>query len=604
MKIIISILLAVVLLLTASEPFAPVRELLRPADRAVMADALPTGAAEPSPAPTVSTAGQEGADWADMDYRHYDPAWFYAQTDRLAALGAQDDVRAVLELYDTLYAELARIDTLGAIAYIRYCADVTDAYWSQESVYCSKLLAEAADALSLACRGVTEGPCAEAFAAHVGDGAAEALADYVPMTDREAELTGREAELVDEYNALINDADAVSYSYLGRTWTWDMLNGFPGVSLADRDYDGYLEVYYGLQKELNDLVAPVFTELVSIRAELAEAEGYESYADLAYERVYGRDYGPEEAQLLCDAAKAVGKEFYGSLDQSPLWYGYGAVGPVPDADGLMRTLGEYAGRIDPTLAESWQYMTCHGLCDVSDGENRFPGSFTVALNAYDSAFIFAHLSGNCADLGSLAHEFGHFAYDRLHPDYDLLTDTPCYDLLEVHSTGLETLLTEYYGEIYADGADTARFLALGELVDAVLEGCIFDEFQRRIYSSPDMTPDEIDRLFADVCAEYGREELRDVDYSWMYVSHTFESPLYYLSYAVSALAAIQIWDLAREDFRSGVDAWKKVMDADAYKAGYSTVLTDCGLRLFTEPGAVEDICRPLLEELYRLDAAA
>lgn len=597
MRTIISILLALALLLSGPGRSGPDRASSpAPADQAVM-----SGAILPQAAPA---AGQEDTDWADMRYQHYDPAWFYEQTDRLSALAAEDDAQAVTELYDTLYDELARVDTLGAIAYIRYCQDVTDPYWSQESVYCSTLLAETTDALRCACRSVTEGPCAAAFAEHIGADAAAKLADYVPMTDREAELTAREAELVDRYTVLMNDADAVTYSYLGRTWTWDMITGFPGTSLASRDYEGYLEVYYGLQKGLNDRVGPVFTELVRIRAELAETAGYASYADMAYEEVYGRDYGPEEAQLLCDAAKALGREFYGSVGQSPLWYEYGAVRPVMDADELLETLGRCAGQFDPALEDAWRAMTDHGLCDLSDGDDRFPGAFTTPLAAYDSAFVFAQLRGDCTDLGSLAHEFGHFVYDRLHPDYDLLTDTPCFDLLEIHSTGLEALLTERYGQIYADGADTARFLALGELAEAVLEGCIFDEFQRRIYSSPDMTLDEINRLFADVCAQYGQEELQNVDYSWMYVSHTFESPLYYLSYAASALAAIQLWDLARADWASGVDAWKKTLDADACSEGYMTVLPQCGLRLFTEPGAVEDICRPLLAELARLAETA
>ena len=595
MRTIISILLALVLLLSrlpgqASRSAGPDRQEAQ----AVMADTVPANRA-------VSAAA-EGTDWADMDYRRYDPDWFYDQTDRLAALGAQDDPQAVMDLYDRLYRELDRIDTLSAIAYIRYCADVTDEYWSGESIYAAALLTEAADALSGACHAVMEGPCAEAFSAHVGADAADAFAEYVPMTVRETELTRREAELVDQYNAVMNDADAVTYSYLGRTWTWDMVAGFPGASLASRDHDGYLEVYYGLQKGLNDLAGPIFTQLVSIRAELARLQGFQSYADLAYEQIYGRDYGAEEAQLLCDGAKELGRTFYQTLRYSDLWYQYGSVRPVMDGQALLDTLGRYVGRIDPSLSEAWQFMCAHGLYDIAGGEDRFPGSFTSPLNAYDSAFIYSQLSGDCRDLGTLAHEFGHFAYDRLHPDEGPLAGADSFDLLEIHSTGLETLLTAYYDEIYTEGSDIARFLALGDLMQAVLEGCVYDEFQRRIYAQPDMTLEEMNRLFASIRAEYGMDVPRDEDYSWMYVSHNFESPLYYISYAVSALAVIQIWDLAREDWQAGVDAWKQVMDADARSEGYMTVLPACGLRLFTEPGAVEDICRPLLGELERLDA--
>lgn len=594
MQTILSLLLAAILLLTAAGRPDRAQEPSAPADKAVMADALPSG--------TASLPDRD-TDWADMRYSRYDPAWFYEQTDRLSALSAGDDAEAATGLYDTLSRELSRIDTLGSIAYIRHCADVTDAYWSGESQYCATLLAEAADALSCACRDLTQGPCAEAFKEHVGPDLAEEFAVYEPMTAREAELAAREAELVDEYTALMNDTSAVTYSYLGRTWTWDMISGFPGTSLADRDHDGYLEVYYGLQKGLNDLVGPVYTELVGIRAELARIAGYDSYADMAYERTYGRDYGPEQAQALCDAVKALGPDRYGALGYSPLWYDYGAV-RLPDSAQPLNALETFVGRVDPALADTWRFMRDHGLCDVSAGEDRFPGSFTVPLRWYGSAYIFAQPVETCYDLSSLAHEFGHFAYEYRHPGTGLLSGPACFDLLEVHSTGLETLLMAYYDELYAEGAPTARFLALGDLLDALLEGCVFDEFQRRVYAQPDMTLDGMNRLFADICREYGQEEPRDVDYSWMYVSHTFESPLYYISYAVSALAAIQLWELSRTDWQSAVDAWERVMDADVCRDGYMTVLPACGLRLFTEEGAVAEICRPLLEEMTRLSAGA
>ncbi len=44
------------------------------------------------------------------------------------------------------------------------------------------------------------------------------------------------------------------------------------------------------------------------------------------------------------------------------------------------------------------------------------------------------------------------------------------------------------------------------------------------------------------------------------------------------------------------------MSHDAYTEQYLDVLDSCGLRLFTQEGAVEEICAPLMEELTRLSA--
>ena len=520
------------------------------------------------PAAGVSAAAADSVpNWTDMEYAHYDPAGFYADVDTLTGLAAGADAQAVLELYDRLYEQFARIDTLSAIAYIHSSQDLTDEYWSGESQYADNLRYDAADALSTACHAVTCGPCAEAFAGHVGEDAFKAFSEYVPMTDREAELLARETELVDEYNARMNDVDEVQFDYLGQSWDLEMLNGLEGHSLAYQDYDAYLDVYYGVQNAVNQMAGPLYLELVRLRAELAQIEGCSSYAALAYEDVFGRDYSPEDAQTFCDAVKPVARQYYERLSSSALWYDIDSVSPALTPEDILELVGSYSVRLDPSLEEPYRFLTEHGLYDLDLGSDRFSGSYTVTLGQYGSAFIFANLGSSYDGLSTLCHEFGHFVNDYYAPAGNLLTDVPSYDLLEIHSTGLDALFTCFYDEIFDTGADTARFNVLAALIDALVDGCIFDEFQRRVYDEPDMTLDEMNRLFASVSAAYGQTELRDVDYNWVYVTHTFESPMYYLSYAASSLAAIQIWDMAQTDLQAAVDAWKSVMSHDAGTEG-------------------------------------
>lgn len=600
MHSIISLIMAAVLLFTAADHSSGGTESWlgteRPAGRESAADVLLPPAEQDAAAPDRSAVA-----WADMAYSHYDPAWFYEQTDKLERLGREGRTEAALELYDQLQEELLRIDTLGAIAYIHYSCDVTDPYWTEEHIYCDELMTQASDALSIACGALTQGDTNSSFVSHVGAETAAQYAGYEPMTDRESELQDRESELVDQYNTLMSRSDELTYSYMGETWTWDKIIGFAGTSLAYRDYDGYLEIYYGLQKALNDQVGPIFTELVQLRTELARIEGYDSYAQLAYKEIYRRDYGLEEAQMLCDAAKPIAQTYYDSLYNNIL-IAYNNAPSTMDGDELVQALGRFAGRLDPSLAESWQFMTDLGLYNVDGGEGRIAGSYTIPLNAYDSAFIFAQLEGDCYDFSTLAHEFGHFTYHYYHPSPDPLLQDGCFDLMEMHSTGLEALFTAYYDELYPDCAEAAEYAVLGDLLNGLTEGCVYDEFLRRVYAEPDMTLDEINRLFASLRMEYGLGEAYDVDYTWMYVPHNFESPFYYLSYAVSALGAMQIWELSQNDWQSGVDAWLQLMNADVYDRGYMTVMPACGLRVFSEAGAVEDICRPFLEALDRLHA--
>jgi len=544
-----------------------------------------------------------GVHWEDMDYKHYDPTLFYAGLDELYTLADAGDTEGVLAQYDRLYAEFSYVDTLVSISNIYYSTDITDSYWSEEYLYCTDIWSELGDALSAACRNLLEGPITDAFSAHIGTDAAESFLEYESMTDREAELSQQSSRLVNEYLETIASAtETVTYSYLGEPWDFEKLNGFSGDNLYNSDPDGYWEVSDGLENAVNDLVGPIFLELVDIRSELAELRGYDNYTDYTYEIDYGRDYTAEDAQVLCDAVKEFSAGYYEDLYYSDLWYSYDLPSPAMDKEELIAAMGENISLFGEDLTAVWQFMTDRGLYELCSEPNCRTGAYTTQFSFYRSPFIYAGLAGDCYDFSTLSHEFGHFADMYYHPAPNLLTSVGSYDLFEIHSTGLEVLLSEQYDTIYTEGADIARFITLGALLEVVLNGCIQDEFQRRVYDNPDMTLDEINKLYADINAEYGLGDgSADADYSWMYITHNYEAPLYYISYAVSALASLQLWTVAQEDFSAAVDCYLAILSQGAYEDGYLTVLENAGLRLFTEEGAVEEICRPVIEELTRLD---
>ena len=603
MRTILSILLALILSLQVMGDLAPSIEAVPvvsaqtvEAETRPETEALPRSEPRPEPQEGKSTA------WEDMEYVHYDPEAFYTRTDELTALADQTDEAAVIELYDSLYDEYAAAVTYDSIAYIRYSDDLTDDYWTEESTYCDTLTVQMGDAISTACYHVTQGPCADAFADHVGQDVADAFAEYVPMTDRELEIVTRESELVAQYYERMTVAEDVTYSYLGETWTFDKLAGFPGSNLASRDYDGYLEVYYGLHKAMNDMVGSIFLELVQLRTELAQINGYDTYTDYAYELVYGRDYTAEDAQILCDGVKELAADM-DVLDSSMLWYSYEDPTPVMDEAALVDTLGQYAETLHPALCEAWQAWSENGLYRFNSAASAMSGAYTTSLPRYDSAFIYVNMVGDCYDFSTLSHEFGHFTDAWYNQCPNLLVYSGSLDLMETHSQGLEALYTQYYDEIYDQGGDIARFITVGNLLNSVVSGCVYDEFQRRVYADPTMTLDQINELFAAVRAEYGAYEPMDVDYTWVQVLHNFEVPLYYISYATSALAALQIWDISQADLQAGVDAYMAVLEQGAYEKGYFEVLSDCGLRLFTEDGMVMDVCRPVIDYLEALEAS-
>lgn len=558
----------------------------------------PDGAAALSDRP--ENAG--GTRLEDMEYEHYDPEDFYAEVQTLYDLADEGDLPGVCGLYDQLYLEFRYIDSLYVLAELWYTADLSSSYWSEESLYCADLWSQTGDALSSACRYILESPLGDDFTLHIGPESAEVFSSYEAVSDRESELISREQEILNEYYALADTAlDEAVYNYQGRDWTWAMLSGYRGDTLYNEDYEGYLEVWYGLDEEVNDLLGPLFLELVEIRAEMAELSGYENYSDYAYELIYGRDFSPEDAQLLCDSVKPIAAEYIDSLYYSDLWYADGEIAPDMDREALLDTMENTLSFFGPELEASFAFMREFDLCVLTDAPSAQGGAYTTELNYYHCPALYIGMENSFYDFSTLTHEFGHFSDTYFTPVPNLLTSTGSYDLFEIHSTGLETLYTEIYDQVFSEGADIARFLTLGYQLESIIDGCIMDEFQRRIYSEPDMTLSEINRLYADICEDYGFYQPYSVDYSWVYIPHNFDAPLYYLSYAVSSLASVQLWNIAQQDMDGAIDTYLAILGQSAYDDGYMQVLQNAGLRLFTEENAVEDICTPLLEYLYDLE---
>lgn len=585
----------------SEEPYEPA---FRQADE-------PETAAEPDGAETVAAAEElpvGGVPYAEMAYEHYDPTAFYADADRLCELADDGDAEGVNALYDSLYDRFLYVDTLYCLAMLAHDADIYDDYWADEYAYMDTLWTEMADALSTAAAYALESGAARGFRAHIGYETAASLADYEPMTDEQLDRSDRELELTEEYNTLYDTMGDISCEYRGETWTLEMFGGVRGDNLWRRDYDGYWAVYDGLQQALTTAFAPIYIELAGLWAQDARDAGYDSYADYAYAEIYGRDYTPEDAQAFCDAIKPLAAAYYGDLYYSDLFDEAYSVGRMDTAE-LLAAVETYLPRLDGSLAEAWRCMTENGLYDISvGGAGRYSGSYTTSLSYHGSQFIFMTGEGACMDLGTLTHEFGHFTDFYLHPVPNALTGVASYDLCEIHSNGLEALFETFYPEIFGASAGAAQFADLAFLLENVIDGCMYDEFERRALAEADtLTAERLNELYLELCVEYGLYDSDSVPEhaaTWVYIGHLFESPMYYISYAASGFAALQLWDIARTDMDAAVEAYLSVLDAGAYDKGYFAVLGDAGLRSFAEENAAAEVLSPVLTRLEELDAAS
>lgn len=512
-----------------------------------VSDALATGLGVTVPEDeTGRFASADGihadVDYADMTWYIYDAAELL---DKAARLGETADGKEAADLYDWLMAEYAKVYTLDNLAYIDFYAHPGDETLSDACRQLDSVLNEVNDALCTALSDALDGPAGSALRSYIGEDKATALVGYDEQTDRQREITERVSELTLQYNALIME-------YLS--------------------YD-----------EETEKIGALYRELVDLHNEEAQIVGYKDYADYAYEASYGRDFTPDDAAALCEAVKPYARQYFGSLYYNEATYANFSADTDLTERELVGLVTQYMPRVSDDAAKAAAYMEKHGLYFMDSAERVSDLGFTTTLDQYNAPFIYLALYGDQNDIQSMFHEFGHYYDAYVNPVPDLLLSVGSLDIFEIHSTGMEALSTGWYEDIYGEDADLARIRFLDSALYTVFSGCLFDEFQRVVYADPSLTPEQISQTFVTIARSYGLRSFgKEFSHYWMQVNHNFESPFYYISYAVSMLASLQIYEMAENDWAAAADFYNDLVSLGAYDYTYCELLEKVGLECFTD----------------------
>ena len=121
----------------------------------------------------------------------------------------------------------------------------------------------------------------------------------------------------------------------------------------------------------------------------------------------------------------------------------------------------------------------------------------------------------------------------------------------------------------------------------IVSFAIIDQFEEQVYSHPNagnLTLEEYDSIMEEVAANYGDAETISRDY-WKSV--VLESPVYYISYGVSAISAINLFTIAEKDEAYAKEIYCKLMEEPLEEEGFLANIKAAGLE------------GPFDEEVYR-----
>ena len=523
-------------------------------------------------------------DYADMEYVPVDTEAVLAAMDETRALAEDEaNIDAVREGFLKACELSTNASTMCTLAYLEWQKDATNdekiaVYTAAEEARLSVV-----DGLYALARDIINSPCVAALEGILSEEDIEDLRDYENLTEEERALLKEREDLEAEYYRL----DAVEYSAVvdGEEWTEESAS--TAYYAGDLTYDEYWTISLAVARERAYTLGELYLRVIDTNKRFAAVEGYDDAAEYFY---YAMEYSfkPEEVSELHTAVKesfpplrSLVRTVYSDLYTKTL----------SDQDSVDIVFGDYTGNtgldiIDPYIAslsselyESFTYMREHNLIDNSYSEKKSNRSFTTNIDSYHAPYMEINPGMNALDLSTIIHEFGHFN-NFYWTDGKWYNGSKGIDIAEVHSQALELLFTQFYPEIFGQQvADFFTVLSLYSIIeDAIIYGAMYDELQQYAFATENVTIEMINRKYADLCREYGiiaEDDDRAELYSWVNVPHTFVSPFYYISYAVSALGACEFWLESKNDYFSAVDDYLRYtaqeLDEYDFQEGFEAI---------------------------------
>ena len=465
----------------------------------------------------------------DLEYTRPTQADLQESLDVCKALAKEG--RSIDELVDAIYVFYDAYDlflTNCAIADLRYYADTTDSYWSEENNWCTNNLHLADAALEELYYALAKSPLLPELESEENFGAGffdSYQGDAEGMDPRLLALFEKESAYLNDYYALMGQFD------------------------GDYQSDAYLTQY---QMQF----AQLYADLIRVRQEIAAFCGYDDYADYAYELTYGRDYTPQQAEaFMLELSDALYAE-YTAFDTYTLSQQY-----CTEAQ-TFSYVKNAAQTMGGDIWEAFRYLDENRLYDISYGPNKYDISYEIFLWGYGFPVLFMAPYQDQSDLLTFSHEFGHFVND-----YVCAGSYAGIDVAEVHSQALE-----YLSLLYGEPPEGLTRYKLYDSLCTYMETSAYSLFEYKAYqlTGTELTSENLIKLADETAAQFGFDSWGGDGRDFVTVGHFYTHPMYMFSYVVSNDLAMQFYQLELEQPGQGLALYEEcVYSQDSYLIAFA-----------------------------------
>lgn len=462
-----------------------------------------------------------------------------AQSEALAVAG--EDLELTEDVSDQLEDAYMELADQYQIAYILYCVDQSDEEMKAQYMDCVDVTAEAEAAYNEMCKRVwlSETPFRDTL---FEDWTQEEIDRMLAYNDEIAQLEKRNKELTVEFRELS-------------------------------------------ESKMDSGMIPLYNEMVRNNNRIAQIYGYENYYEYAYDVIYQRDYEMTEIQLLRQYTAQYLPQLCGNAVQSfeQLYDQLGSTEQRLIAQLVNRTYDGMKKNFVFLYLESMPESAREHMQDMFDGENAV---FATARDAYQGAFTtfidgepYCYFSKDYAGSETVVHELGHYYGGKFADPW-----SQPMDLAETQSQGNEWLFVHFMStqlsrQAYECLTEYKLFSDLTYIICFVM----VDQFEQQVYThenAGDLTEEEYEAIMDSVAEDYGgidfvNRELLDIQSYWRNV--VLESPVYYVSYAVSGIAALNLFTVAEAEEEKAHSIYRRLIEEPLEDAGFLANIQHAGL---------------------------
>lgn len=364
----------------------------------------------------------------------------------------------------------------------------------------------------------------------------------------------------------------------------------------------------------------IFDRAMELRGTMAGNLGLDSFTTLQYQSMERFDWTPEHAASFRDAVRThIVPIAHQMRRMQAAAHGTALVHPADleiwpeqtpelavEVDEQLSTASQALHELGQAFGDPFDTMMREQLIDLKARPGKGTGAFCTSFADQRVPYIFCNSVGSPDDVVTLLHEFGHALQCWRSRDIELMQMRwPTLEACEIHSMTLELLAFPHLESFFGDHTDVFCQQHLRSSLLVVPYMAQVDDYQHQLYAAVAAgTPLDAEAR-GDLWEQLTRQWRPGIDWDaeprvarlrWLQQLHIFQSPFYYLDYALARMVSWQLWLRSLEDLDGALATYLDLCSAGGTKP-FRQLVMDAGLGDPFDEAVIADTAARLLPQL-------